>query len=428
MKLLCTSDWHLGNLFHGNDRLPEHKHFITWLLEQIRAQQPDALLVAGDVYDNGSPSAATQSVFYAFLAEATEACSDMTIIITAGNHDSASRIEAPRELLCRHKIEVRGNVRRKWVSGDEGSHWENDYDDLLIPIDNPEGGAPLVVAAVPYLRSDISSNGNYSQGVNTFLHTLTSRARELYPASPIVMMAHLYAKGAEVAENGASEKITIGGQEEVTLDEWEQHPEYFTCGHIHKRQKIWGTDWARYTGSVLPMSFAEVEYHHGVDLISLEAGSVPEVQFLEYSPQHPLKIIGIDIQGLSGKKLDTLLQNSIDQALRPRNDDNNRTENYDYVEVDLTMDKVDNDLIKRLEAMVEAKDAVLCKIQKIMPSIELHTLSDEATLRSIDDVVKRDPLQTLQETFASKHNRVLNERQAAMLRELIDNIQTETND
>ena len=74
MKILATSDWHLGNLFHGNDRLPEHKYFLKWLLEQIAGQKPDALLIAGDIFDNGNPSAAAQTVYYEFLADATQLC------------------------------------------------------------------------------------------------------------------------------------------------------------------------------------------------------------------------------------------------------------------------------------------------------------------------------------------------------------------
>ena len=77
MKILATSDWHLGNLFHGNDRLPEHKHFLKWLLEQIAGQKPDALLIAGDIFDNGNPSAAAQTVYYEFLADATQLCPNM---------------------------------------------------------------------------------------------------------------------------------------------------------------------------------------------------------------------------------------------------------------------------------------------------------------------------------------------------------------
>ena len=148
MKILATSDWHLGNLFHGNDRLPEHKHFLKWLLEQIAGQQPDALLIAGDIFDNGNPSAAAQTVYYEFLADATQLCPNMQVIITAGNHDSASRLEAPRPLLTRYHVEIRGNVRKIWKQGESedddktGGHWIYSFDDLIIPVTN---GKKLVI-------------------------------------------------------------------------------------------------------------------------------------------------------------------------------------------------------------------------------------------------------------------------------------------
>jgi exonuclease SbcD len=227
MKIITTSDWHLGNLFHGNDRLQEHRHFFRWLLDRIGEQQPDALLVAGDVFDNGNPSAAAQSAYYEFLADATLACPEMQIVITAGNHDSANRLEAPRALLTRHKVEIRGNVRRTWIPGQEGEsgRWDIDFDDLIIPIKGKDGDE-IVVLAVPYLRSDVVLNASYSQGVNDFLRKLTIRARELYPEHPLLMMAHMYAKGADISRVDASEKIVIGGQEEVNMEGWENHPDH----------------------------------------------------------------------------------------------------------------------------------------------------------------------------------------------------------
>ena len=216
MKIISTSDWHLGNLFHGNDRLPEHRHFLNWLLDQITTRQPDALLVAGDIFDNGNPSAAAQHAYYEFLAEATRACQDMTVVITAGNHDSSNRLEAPRPLPERDNVEIRGNVRRTWVPSDDeegaSGSWQTDYDDLIIPIQG-RGGDSMVVLAVPYLRSDVVADESYSHGVNRFLRQLTDRARQLYPDKPTVMMAHLYAHGTDIADNDASEKIIIGGQE-----------------------------------------------------------------------------------------------------------------------------------------------------------------------------------------------------------------------
>ena len=159
MKIIATSDWHLGNMFHGNDRLSEHQHFLSWLLSQIEEQQPDALLIAGDVFDNGNPSAASQSAYYGFLADAGERCPTMQIVITAGNHDSANRLEAPRALLTRHRVEVRGVIKREWVQTGEQGEWLTDYTDLMLPVKNSDG-EQVVILTVPYLRNDVINSGS----------------------------------------------------------------------------------------------------------------------------------------------------------------------------------------------------------------------------------------------------------------------------
>lgn len=418
MKIIATSDWHLGNLFHGNDRLPEHKHFLAWLLERLEEEQPDALLVAGDVFDNGNPSAAAQSAYYEFLADATKVCPDMQIVITAGNHDSANRLEAPRVLLARHRVEVRGNVHRVW--NPETESWQTDMEDLMIPVVGKDGDR-MVVLAVPYLRSDVVQNACYSAGVNLFLRRLTERAKELYPDCPLVMMAHMYAKGAEIATRDASEKIVVGGQEEVSLEEGE-HPDYLTCGHIHKRQRVWGTGWARYTGSVLPMSFAEKDYTHGVDLVRLEQGKT-SVEQKVYIPQHRLCVLPEDDAEMTPKKLAKLIH----QQLKERTD-GTLSESFDYVVLKVKQEKVNNDDIKELEDLVNVKDAVLCKIQKIVPQLDLATISEGERLASIDDILNRNPMDTLREAFAIKHNEEMSERQEALLQDLLNGIKNETVD
>lgn len=420
MKIITTSDWHLGNLFHGSDRLPEHKHFLKWLLEQIEEQKPDALLVAGDVFDNGNPSAASQSAYYEFLADATQLCPQMQIVITAGNHDSASRLEAPRALLTRHKVEIRGNVHRTWQADENGGKWAVDFDDLMIPINDQEGNQ-VIVLAVPYLRTDVIQNSSYSKGVNDFLRGLTSLAREKYPDSKLVMMAHMYAKGAVIASKDASEKIIIGGQEEVNMDSWEDHPDYMTCGHIHKRQHIWGTDWARYTGSILPMSFAEINYEHGVDILTIGEGK-PKVESLLYTPQHKLRILPENDSELTPKKLQKLINTKLSDRV-----DGKLGDDYDYLVLKVKLEKVSNDDIKELEDLVATKNAVLCKIQKIIPAIDLSTITGNQKLTSIDDILNRDPLDTLKEAFAVKHNAEMSEHQQQMLSELLDSINLKQN-
>ena len=444
MKILATSDWHLGNLFHGNDRLPEHKHFLQWLLVQIAEQKPDALLVAGDIFDNGNPSAVAQTVYYEFLADATHLCPNMQIIITAGNHDSANRLEAPRPLLTRYHVEIRGNVRKIWQQGESedddktGGHWLYSFDDLIIPVTNEEG-EEVIILAVPFLRSDVVQNASYPQGVNDFLRELTAEARKKYPGRKCIMMAHMYAKGSDIAKQDASEKIIIGGQEEVDLEGWNDHPDYMTCGHIHKRQHIWNTNWARYTGSILPMSFAEKDYMHGIDLITIsseekkgdvekkENGTDEEgtencknkskdikVDFLEYKPQHSLRILPENEEELTLKKWQKLIHSELSERMNGELSDH-----FDYVMLKVKQEKLSNDDIKELENLVNEKDAVLCKIQRIIPQLDLSTIQGSQQITSIEDIVNRPPLDTLKEAFAIKHNAPMNERQEKMLSDLL---------
>ena len=419
MKIICTSDWHLGNLFHGNDRLPEHRHFLSWLLARIKEQHPDALLIAGDIFDNGNPSAAAQSAYYEFLADATETCPDMNVVIIAGNHDSASRLEAPRALLTRHKVEIRGNIHRSWVANEDGGNWVINYDDLMIPI-NGGDGSQAIVLTVPYLRSDVVQNANYSEGVNTILRELTAKAREKYRDSPLIMIAHMYAKGADIAKSDASEKIVIGGQEEVNMKGWDEHPDYFACGHIHKRQHIWNTDWAHYSGSVLPMSFAEKDYHHGVDMVTIENGTKPQIEFLEYEPQHKLMFLPEAEEELTSKKLEKRINAELQNKTEDKLDDN-----FVYLVLKVTLEKVNNDAIKELEALIGTKNAVLCKIQKIIPELDITTISGSQHLQSIDDILNRDPLDTLKETFVVKNGKEMTDHQEKMLTDLLNSLTAE---
>ena len=377
------------------------------------------MLIAGDIFDNGNPSAAAQSAYYEFLADATETCPNMNVVIIAGNHDSASRLEAPRALLTRHKVEIRGNIHRSWVANEDGGNWVINYDDLMIPI-NGGDGSQAIVLTVPYLRSDVVQNANYSEGVNTILRELTAKAREKYRDSPLIMIAHMYAKGADIAKSDASEKIVIGGQEEVNMQGWDEHPDYFACGHIHKRQHIWNADWAHYSGSVLPMSFAEKDYHHGVDMVTIENGTKPQIEFLEYEPQHKLMFLPETEEELTSKKLEKRINAELQNKTEDKLDDN-----FVYLVLKVTLEKVSNDAIKELEALIGTKNAVLCKIQKIIPELDIATISGSQHLQSIEDILNRNPLDTLKETFVVKNGKEMTEHQEKMLTDLLNSLTAE---
>ena len=102
MRLLHTSDWHLGQSLHNFERHYEHQRFLDWLLDTVVSERADALLIAGDIFDNANPSSASQKQLYRFLQRARERVPHLNLIVIAGNHDSPGRLEAPGPLLEAH--------------------------------------------------------------------------------------------------------------------------------------------------------------------------------------------------------------------------------------------------------------------------------------------------------------------------------------
>ena len=233
MNILHTADWHLGNIFHGHDRTAEHRHFLDWLLGVLRERKPDALIVAGDVFDSPNPSAAAERLFYDFLEAATEAVDGLQVVVTAGNHDSAGRLEAPAALLERHHIYIRGVVRRT----------EKDEPDLarhIIPLGRRESDeAACVCFALPYLRSsDYPAGLSAEEGLRHFFDGLWRTLKKSdYRGLPVVVAAHFYAAGADICESEHSERLVVGGQDAVAADVTGRAA-YVALGHIHKAQRV----------------------------------------------------------------------------------------------------------------------------------------------------------------------------------------------
>ena len=143
IRILHTADWHLGQTFFGYDRTGEHEVFLNWLAEEIRQKEIDALIIAGDVFDVSNPSAASQSMYYQFIYRVTVENPNLQIVIVAGNHDSAARLEAPLPLLQAMRTEVRGVVRKL-----EGG--EIDYDHLIVELKNRKEEVELLCMAGPF--------------------------------------------------------------------------------------------------------------------------------------------------------------------------------------------------------------------------------------------------------------------------------------
>ena len=287
IRILHTADWHLGQTFFGYDRAEEHKAFLDWLAEEIRQNEIDALVIAGDVFDVSNPSAASQRIYYEFIYRVTAENPKLQIVIVAGNHDSAARLEAPLPLLQAMRTEVRGVVRKL-----EGG--EIDYDHLTIELKNREGEVEVLCMAVPFLRQGdypvVETEGNpYMEGVRELYARLLQRLWARRKTNQAILaVGHLQATGSEIAEKDYSERTVIGGLECVSPDTFSEKIAYTALGHIHKAQRVSGRENVRYAGSPIPMSFAEKHYHHGVVMVTLDEGCAVDIRRIECPQSIPL--------------------------------------------------------------------------------------------------------------------------------------------
>ena len=204
LKLIHTADWHLGQTFFGYDREAEHEAFLGFLTNLLVERETDVLLIAGDVFDVTNPSAGAQRRFYRFLREANRLNPGLQIVIIAGNHDSAIRLEAPNPLLEELNTSIVGIVGRT----DSG---EIDLASLVVPLRNRAGEREALCLAVPFLRQ-----GDYPAApegeLDSYVAGIGRMYRRLYayadaqrnPGEAIVALGHLHATGAELSDDDRS--------------------------------------------------------------------------------------------------------------------------------------------------------------------------------------------------------------------------------
>lgn len=277
MRLLHTSDWHLGQALHTYDRTYEHQCFLDWLVETIVAEQVDALLIAGDVYDNANPSALAQKQLYRFLQQAKSRAPWLQTVIIAGNHDSPGRLEAPGPLLEVHGTTVVGNVVRN-ADGDI------DIGRLLVPLADRSGAVRAWCLAVPFLRpGDVprlpegEPGDPYLAGIALLYRQACELARaRRQDGQAIVAMGHCHMVDGQ-ASLESERRIVIGGTDALPASMFDQSIAYAALGHLHLAQRIGQKEHLRYCGSPLPLSFSEVNYQHQVLRIDLDGATARAV-------------------------------------------------------------------------------------------------------------------------------------------------------
>jgi len=252
MRILHTADWHLGARLIERDRLAEHAAFVDWLIDTLRDEKIDALLLSGDVFDAANPPQDAVALYFDFLKRLADLKTVKTII-TGGNHDSASHLNAPRDLLRRFDVHVFGHAGA----------------DNLVDL----GGC--VVAAVPFLRErDLRQatagetlaavHGQIRTAIRDHYATLLAAARFLAQGRPVLAMGHLTVLGASTSDS--EREIHIGTLDSIGAEIFDGF-DYTALGHLHRPQRVASRDNLRYSGSPIPLSFSEAADAKSVVLI-----------------------------------------------------------------------------------------------------------------------------------------------------------------
>jgi DNA repair protein SbcD/Mre11 len=278
-----TADWHLGQTLHGHDRGPEHDAFLTWFLEAIRDAQPDAILIAGDVFDVASPSAVSTRRYFRFLADVARAAPSTTVVVVAGNHDSPQRLEASRELLDQLRVRVVGRP--------------DDLERMLVPV-GPLQSPKAWVLAVPYLRpSDLAAWSSesdpdrraidgYRRLNEALLERLASRGADA--GVPVIATGHCYMAGG-LCSDESERPIQRGYQSAFPSDVVPSAIRYLALGHLHRAQAVEGSTAIRYAGSPIPLSMTERDYRHQV--VAVRMGDDVRVQAMEIPRSVPFRVV-----------------------------------------------------------------------------------------------------------------------------------------
>lgn len=305
MKIIHTSDWHIGRSLYGRKRYEESEAFLDWLVKLISAENVDALLVAGDVFDNSTPSNQAQELYYRFLCRVAES-SCRHVVITAGNHDSPSFLNAPREVLRYLNVHVIG-----CITGSAA-------DEVLV-LDDRQGEPALIVCAVPYLRdrdirtseageSPAAKEAKLLEGIRRHYQEVCLVAEQtrtrLNRVLPVAAMGHLFAAGGRTVEGDGVRSLYVGSLARVGNDVFPPLIDYLALGHLHIPQQVGRSDTRRYSGSPLPMGFGEAGQAKQVYEVDFD-GSQPAVTALPVPSFQALERIQGDWETIA-RRLDEL--------------------------------------------------------------------------------------------------------------------------
>ena len=373
MRLLHTSDWHLGQHFMGKSRQEEHQKFVNWLLQQVEEQQVDAILIAGDIFDTGAPPSYAREIYNQLIVSLHDAGTQLVVL--AGNHDSVATLGESRQLLARLGAHVIPAMT-------------DSLEDQLLVLKNRKGEPATLLCAVPFIRprdivqSEAGQSAeekrlNLQQAIQEHylkLHeyAITRQAQYPYPL-PIITTGHLTTVGTSASES--VREIFIGSLEALPTQNFPP-ADYIALGHIHRPQKVGGKEHIRYCGSPIPLSFDELGHDKEVLLVDLDYQGV-NVTALRVPRFQPLASITGTLEELAAAIRKAAEQVEPGQTV--------------WLEITVKADHYLADLQSRIQQMAADKPVEILRIRKDHTTRLTTQAAAAATLAELtpDDVFSR---------------------------------------
>lgn len=293
MRIIHTSDWHLGQYFFTKSRAAEHAEFLRWLTEKVAEHQVDAIIVAGDVFDTTSPPSYARELYNQFIVGLQP--TGCQLVVLGGNHDSVAMLNESRELLTYLNTQVIASVAQQ-------------PEQQLIVLNNAQGEPGALVCAIPFIRArDVLSSQagqSGSEKQQALLEAISQHYQQIYQLAkekqqqyarhlPIIVTGHLTTVGASTSDS--VREIYIG-----TLDAFPAQAfppaDYIALGHIHRPQKVAKSDYIRYSGSPIPLSFDESGQEKSVVMVDFSSQAEPQITLLTVPQFQPMQLIKGDIE------------------------------------------------------------------------------------------------------------------------------------
>ncbi|MGV2872545.1 exonuclease subunit SbcD [Colwellia sp. E150_009] len=388
MRIIHTSDWHLGQYFYGKSRANEHQQFLNWLLVQVKNHGINAIIVAGDIFDTATPPSYARQMYFNFISELQ--AFDCQLVILAGNHDSVSMLAESKELLSALSTNVVANVTDITI--------DSNLAEQVFTLKNAEGVPQAVICAIPFIRprdvmksqagqSAMDKSKQLQQAIVQHYQCLFEQAKQLVKTSgcqlPIIATGHLTALG--VTSSDSVRDIYIGTLEAFPSNAFPD-ADYIALGHIHRAQKVGKTEHIRYSGSPIALSFDEAKQQKRVLLVDFDKEKLSKITDLIVPCFQPLAMLKTTLDNLH-QDIETLIpvllteENKTDKAVKL------------WLDIELANSGSLNDLQSKITALVKdfPVEVLLVRRQKqvrqrlLLDQQQDHSNLNELTLVEVFD-------------------------------------------